>query len=172
METSYFGNAMLAGTSFVREDIPMGLSYEALVKAFEREMGKWDPVVDATLVLANAPWETVEAAFAEMAGKHGLMIFFRADQDRLTSLTNGIKRCSLYIAGNGVIAEKILTIDVRASLYVPFRVCLYDNGYPGGAILGYEPLATVLAVFHQQALNDIGQLLDSRIFTLGATLSE
>ena len=60
----------------MREDIPMGLSYEALVKAFEREMGKWDPVVDATLVLANAPWETVEAAFAEMAGKHGLMIFF------------------------------------------------------------------------------------------------
>jgi uncharacterized protein (DUF302 family) len=154
---------MLAHTTFMREDIPMGLSYEALIAAFEREMGRWDPVVETALIDRKAPWGQVEEAFQKMAGPHGLMIFFHVNQGRLVSLTNGIKRCSLYIVGNGVIAEKILTIDVRASLYVPFRVCLYDNGNPGGAILGYERLSSVLAVFHQPALIEIGHLLDSRM---------
>jgi hypothetical protein len=103
---------MLAQTTFMREDIPMGLRYEALIAAFEREMGRWDQVVETALIDRKAPWEQVEGAFQKMAGPHGLMIFFHVNQGRLVSLTNGIKRCSLYIVGNGVIAEKILTIDV------------------------------------------------------------
>jgi hypothetical protein len=115
---------MVTCTSIIREDIPSGLSYRALVEAFEREMGRWDPVIETALIEEKAPWEKVEKAFQRMTGPHGLMIFFHVDQGRLTSLHNGIKKCVLYIVGNGVVAESILTIDIRASLYVPFRVCM------------------------------------------------
>jgi uncharacterized protein (DUF302 family) len=154
---------MVTCTSIIREDIPSGLSYEALVAAFERELGRWDPVVETALIEEKAPWEKVERAFQRMAGPHGLMIFFHVDQGRLTSLNNGIKKCILYIVGNGVVAEPILTIDIRASLYVPFRVCLYDNGNPFGAIIGYERPSSFLATLNQQALYPYGRLLDYRM---------
>jgi uncharacterized protein (DUF302 family) len=146
-----------------REDIPTGLSYNALVAAFEREMGRWDKAMESSLIQQKSSWEKVKNIFLNMAGPHGLMIFFRVDQGRLTSLHNGIKRCSLYIVGNGVIAEQILSIDIRASLYVPFRVCLYDNGNPGGAIIAFDRPSSFLATLQQPALMKIGKQLDSRI---------
>ncbi|MBW7459786.1 DUF302 domain-containing protein, partial [Paenibacillus sepulcri] len=111
----------------------------------------------------EAPWDKVKEAFPTMAGPHGLMIFFKVNQGRLTSLHNGIKRCCLYIVGNGIVAEQILSIDIRASLYVPFHVCLYDNGNPGGAIIAYDRPSSFLAVFNNPALVEIGYLLDHRM---------
>jgi uncharacterized protein (DUF302 family) len=150
-------------TSIIREDITTGLSYETLVAAFERELGRWDPVIENTLIKEKAPWEKVEKAFQRMAGPHGLMIFFHVDQGRLTSLQNGIKKCVLYLVGNGVVAEPILTNDIRASLYVPFRVCLYDNGNPSGAIIAYDRPSSFLATLNNPALYPYGRLLDSRM---------
>jgi hypothetical protein len=63
-----------------------------------------------------------------MVGPRGLMIIFKADQGRITSLSDQEKRCSLYLVGNRVIVNQIISIDLRASFYVPFRVCLYDDG--------------------------------------------
>jgi uncharacterized protein (DUF302 family) len=92
------------------------------------------------------------------------MIFSKIDQGRLVSLHNGIKKCVLYIVGNGVVAEPILTIDIRASLFVPFRVCcLYDNGNPAGAIISYERPSSFLATLNQSALYPYGSLLDHRM---------
>jgi uncharacterized protein (DUF302 family) len=73
-----------------------------------------------------------------MAGPRGLMIIFKADQGRITSLSGQEKRCSLYLVGNPVIADQIIGIDLRASFYVPFRVCLYDDGGPDGAVISYD----------------------------------
>lgn len=151
----------------IREDIPTGLSYDALIAAFEREMGRSsDSVIEDSLIQKKAPWVEVEVAIQRMAGPHGLMIFFQVDQGRLTSLNDGIKRCSLYIVGNGVIAEKILSIDVRGSLYVPFRVCLYDNGNPGGAIISFDRPSSFIATLQQPALMKIGFLLDRKIYSV------
>jgi uncharacterized protein (DUF302 family) len=128
--------------------------------------GRWDEAVEDSLVKKKAPWEQVEAAFQKMAGPHGLMIFFHVDQGRLTSLHNGIKRCSLYIVGNGVIAEKILSVDVRGSLYVPFRVCLYDNSSPGGAIISFDRPSSFIAALRRPVLMGIGYELDRKIFSV------
>jgi uncharacterized protein (DUF302 family) len=73
-----------------------------------------------------------------MACPRGLMIIFRADQGKITSLSGQEKRCSLYLVGNPVIADQIISIDLRASFYVPFRVCLHDDGGPGGAVISYD----------------------------------
>jgi uncharacterized protein (DUF302 family) len=156
-------NKTVTGTLIEREDIPTGLDYDALVAAFEREMGRWDPITETSIIQQKATWNMVEGAFQTMAGPYGLMIFFYVDQGRLISLKDGIKRCSLYIVGNGVIAEKILSIDIRASLYVPFRVCLYDNGNPNGASIGFDRPSSFLATLHHPELTEIGLLLDKKI---------
>jgi uncharacterized protein (DUF302 family) len=143
--------------------VPTGLDYDSLVSAFEREVGRWDPAVGNALVAGRAPWSDVEQEVERAGGKHGLMIFFRVDQGLITSLSGKIKQCSLYLVGNPVIANQIIDIDLGGSFYVPFRVCLYDAGEPGGAVIGYDRPSSFLALLGRAELKEIGALLDRKI---------
>ena len=114
-------------------------------QAFERELGHLDPLVPKHLVEWKAPWSEVEREIGKAAGPHGLMIIARADQGSLISLAGREKRCSLYLVGNPVIASRIIDIDMRASFYVPFRVALYDDGGPEGAVIAFDRPSSFLA---------------------------
>ena len=122
-------------TEIQHNEVATGRAYEALVEAFEHELGYLDPLIGARLIEQKASWSEVEREIARMAGPRGLMIIFRADQGRIASLSGQERRCSLYLVGNPVIADQIISIDLRASFYVPFRVCLYDDGGPNGAVI-------------------------------------
>ena len=91
------------------------------------------------------------------------MIIARADQGKITSLSGDEKRCLLYLVGNPVIANRILSIDLRASFYVPFRVCLYDDGGPKGAVISYDRPSSFLAALERPELKEFGELLDRKI---------
>ncbi|CAM3423393.1 DUF302 domain-containing protein [Paenibacillus lupini] len=158
------GEPITAGYAMiVREDIPTGLRYDALVAAFERQMGRWEPDFG---IGNQVTWEQVEAAVKQLEGPHGLMIMSEVNQGELLSLHGGIKRCRLYLVGNPIITEPILSIDRRASLYVPFRVTLYDNGSPHGAIISFDRPSSFLGALHQPDLVSYGQLLDAKIYSV------
>ena len=137
------------------------LSYEALVSAFEGELGYLDPTVTESLIKRNAAWAEVERAIEQMAGPRGLMILYRIDQGEITTLSGTRKRCSLYLVGNPLIANKILAIDLRASFYVPFRVALYEDA--DGAVISYDRPSSFLATLRRSELAEFGALLDSKI---------
>src|SRR5271166_4527342 len=105
-----------------RRTIDTGLAYEAAAAAFERSLGRLEPETSEALVSRAAPWPDVEAEMARMAGAAGLMILAQFDQGAIASLSGAPIRCRLYIVGNPAVAAKVLRIDIRASLYVPFRV--------------------------------------------------
>jgi len=153
-----------------RSYLATGLTYDALVAAFERELGRWDAATGERLQQRKAPWSEAEQEVAQMAGPRGLMVFSRVDQGAFISLSGDVKRCSLYLVGNPVIANQILRIDLRASLYVPFQVCLYDDGGPGGAVISYDRPSSFLAALGKPELNDIGILLDGKIDNLARAL--
>ena len=79
-----------------------------------------------------------------LAPPHGLLILHRVDHGAITSLAGTTKRCSLYLLGNPIAVEPILGSDIRASLSLPVRVTLYDDGGASGAHIAYErPSATL-----------------------------
>jgi hypothetical protein len=146
-----------------RSTIATGLAYPALVAAFERELGRWDPSIPTRLVEEHAPWGAVEREANRAAGPHGLIILGQVDQGPLVSLAGHPIRCSLYLIGNPLIAARILRIDVRASLYVPFRVCLYDDGGPDGACVSFDRPSSFLGALERPELTEFGRLLDEKI---------
>lgn len=155
-----------------RVTVATHLSYEALTAAFERELGRFKPDVAERLHARRAPWNEVEAEFTAMAELHGLMIFFRVEQGKITSLKAEPKNCALYLLGNPVIAEQIISIDVRGSFYVPFRVCLYDPGGGHGACIAYDRPSSFLAALARPELASIGELLDGKIDAVVAAIKE
>jgi len=150
--------------------VATGLGYEALVRAFEGELGRLDPTAVKSLIDRHAPWNEVKAAIERMAGPHGLMSIFVADQGAVTSLSGNVKRCSLYIVGNPVIANDILDIDLGASFYVPFRVALYESGAAGGAVISYDRPSSFLAALGRPELKAFGAVLDGKIESVIAAI--
>jgi uncharacterized protein (DUF302 family) len=146
-----------------RSTVSTGLTYPALIAAFERELKRWNPAAGMNLVERQAPWSEVEREVEHMAGLHGLMIVGHVDQGSILSLAGRATRCSLYLVGNPVIAVRIMRIDLRASLYVPFRVCLYDDGPPDGACIAFDRPSSFLAALDRPELTELGTLLDQKI---------
>ncbi len=146
-----------------RSIVSTGLTYPALVTAFEGALGRWDPETATRLVQRQAPWSEVERQVDRAAGQSELMIIAHVNQGALLSLSGAIKQCSLYLVGNPVIAERILNIDIRGCLYVPFRVCLYDDGDANGARIAYDRPSSFLGALDRPELIAIGMLLDRKI---------
>jgi uncharacterized protein (DUF302 family) len=158
-------------TEIERADVSTGLSYPALVAAFERELPQLDPATIAGLAERKAPWDEVEREIGRIAGPRGLMILGRFSQGAITSLAGQVLQCSLYIVGNPVIAARILAIDVRASLYVPFRVALCDHGEPGGARIAFDRPSSSLGTLGRPELSEFGTLLDQKIDSVVAAIA-
>jgi uncharacterized protein (DUF302 family) len=147
-----------------------GRSYRDLVRAFERELGHLDAAAQQQLVERKAAWSEVEREIGRRAGAHGLMIIARVDLGATASLSGQERRCSLYLVGNPVIATRIISIDLRGSFYVPFRVALYDDGGPEGAVIGYDRPSSFLAALGHPELAEIGRSLDRKIDAVAAAV--
>ena len=119
----------------------------------------------------QAPWDAVKAEADRAGGARGLMIIACINQGVVTSLSGRRKDCRLYLVGNPVIASRILDIDPRGAFYVPFRVCLYDDGGPAGAGICYDRPSSFLAALDHPGLAEIGTLLDDKIDSVVRALS-
>jgi hypothetical protein len=86
------------GFSIAHVNVATGLPYDRLIEAFERSLGRWDPVAGEPLWKQRANWPAVEAAIAKMAEPFGLMVFAKIDQGRITSLSGKSKMCSIWLA--------------------------------------------------------------------------
>ena len=96
------------------------------------------------------------------------MIIARADLGAIASLSGREKRCSLYLVGNPVIANQIISIDMRGSFYVPFRVALYDDEGPDGAVIAFDRPSSFLATLGRPEMAEIGHSLDRKIDAVAA----
>jgi uncharacterized protein (DUF302 family) len=160
--------ALWRGDIIQHTNLATGLSYDALARAFERELGYLAPAIPQRLVDSRAEWSEVERQIESTAGPHDLMIIAHTDLGSITSLSGREKRCSLYLVGNPVIANQIISIDLRGSFYVPFRVALYDDGSPGGAVISYDRPSSFLATLGRPELAEIADFLDRKIDAVAA----
>jgi uncharacterized protein (DUF302 family) len=138
-------------------------AYDVLCGRFEAAVGRLDSSAVRQLEASGAPWPKVEAAMREMAGESGLMQFAVFDQGAVASLSGSQVRCRLYLVGNPEIAARIVRIDERGALYVPFRVAVYAAPRREGATIAFDRPSSLLASLGRLELDEIGRLLDQKI---------
>jgi uncharacterized protein (DUF302 family) len=91
------------------------------------------------------------------------MQFAVFDQGAVASLSGSQICCRLYLVGNPAIAARIVRIDERAALYVPFRVAVYATPRQEGATIVFDRPSSLLAGLGRFELDDIGRMLDREI---------
>src|SRR5262245_60930337 len=140
--------------------------FAAVAAAFEARLGKFDPAVNEQLRNGANP-EAVRARIEAMAGPSGFMLFGTQNHGALLRLARQQRKAVQYVVGNPLFALQMTQHDIRASLYAPLRVLLYENE-EGNTCVEYDRPSSLFGQFGNANVTEVAVMLDRKLEQLVA----
>ena len=144
--------------------------FEEVAQAFERQLGRFDPDVYKSLA-ASGDAEGVRAKIETMAGPSGFMLFGTNDHGALLRIVGQKRKAIQYVVGNPLFAVQMTQHDIRASLYAPLRVLLYEDER-GRTCLEYDKPSSLFGQFQNDRISPTAAMLDKKLEALVAAAVE
>jgi uncharacterized protein (DUF302 family) len=132
--------------------------------AFERQLGRFEPGVYQALA-AGGDAEGARAKIEAMAGPSGFMLFGTQDHGSLLRLAGQKRKAVQYVVGNPLFALQMTQHDVRASLYAPLRVLIYEDG-AGKTCVEYDRPSSLFGQFGDDRIAPTAAMLDRKLEAL------
>src|SRR6516164_761169 len=140
--------------------------FAEVTAALEARMGKFDPVVYEEL-RGGADPEAVRARLEGMAGPSGFMLFRTSDHGALLRLAGQTRKAVQYLLGNPLFAVRMTQHDIRAGLYAPLRVLVYEDDR-GKTCVEYDRPSSLFGQFGNAGVAEVATMLDRRLEQLVA----
>jgi len=140
--------------------------FEEVARAFERQLGRFDAEVYKALA-AGGDAEGARARIEAMAGPSGFMLFGTNDHGSLLRLAGQKRKAVQYVVGNPLFALRMTQHDVRAGLYAPLRVLLYEDE-EGKTCLEYDRPSSLFGQFGDGRISPTAAMLDRKLEALAA----
>src|SRR5262245_32746569 len=141
--------------------------FEDVTAAFERQLGRFDPEAYRALA-AGGDAEGVRAGIEAMAGPGGFMLFGTNDHGSLLRLAGQRRKAVQYVVGNPLFALQMTQHDIRAGLYAPLRVLLYENE-AGQTCVEYDRPSSLFGQFGDDRIAPTAAMLDKKLEVLVTT---
>ena len=138
--------------------------FENVTTAFERQLGRFEPGVYQALA-AGGNAEGARAKIEAMAGPSGFMLFGTQDHGSLLRLAGQKRRAIQYVVGNPLFALQMTQHDIRASLYAPLRVLIYEDGQ-GKTCVEYDRPSSLFGQFGDDRIAPTAAMLDRKLEAL------
>ncbi len=138
--------------------------FEEVTQAFEAQLGKFDGDVRKAAT-ASEDTEEAKAKIAAMAGPSGFMLFGTSDHGALLRLAGQKRKAIQYVVGNPVFALQMTQHDIRASLYAPLRVLIYESE-DGKTCVEYDKPSSLFGQFDDSRITPTATMLDRKLETL------
>lgn len=135
-----------------------------VARALERQLGRFDPDAYKQLA-AGGDVEGVRAKIEAMAGPSGLMLFGTQDHGQLLRLASQKRKAVQYVVGNPLFALRMTQHDIRASLYAPLRVLLYEDEN-GKACVEFDKPSSLFVQFGNAKIDAVAAMLDGKLEAL------
>jgi len=146
--------------------LPTDKPFEEVAKAFEAQLGKFDADVRREAA-GSGDIEEAKAKIAAMAGPSGFMLFGTSDHGALLRLAGQKRKAIQYVVGNPLIALQMTQHDIRASLYAPLRVLIYENE-KGKTWVEYDRPSSLFGQFGNSRIAPTATMLDRKLEELVA----
>lgn len=146
----------------VKSDKPFG----KVSAAFEAPLGNFDWAVYEQLRTGSDP-EAVRAGLEGMVGPSGFMLFRTSDHGALLRLVGQDKKAIQYLVGNPLFAIQMTQHDIRAGLYAPLRVLIYEDE-KGKTCIEYDKPSTLFGQFGNAKVTEVATMLDRKLEQLVA----
>ncbi|HEV3237608.1 MAG TPA: DUF302 domain-containing protein [Gemmataceae bacterium] len=138
--------------------------FEEVAAAFEKQLGLFNPEVYQSLA-AGGDVEEAKAKTEAMAGPSGFMLFGTNDHGSLLRIAGQKRKAIQYVVGNPLFALQMTQHDIRASLYAPLRVLLYENE-EGKTCVEYDRPSSLFGQFGDDRVTPAATMLDSKMEAL------
>src|SRR5947209_6338905 len=100
--------------------------FQEVAAALERELGRFEPQAIPSLVANENPDQT-KTKIEGMVGPSGFMLFGTIDHGALLAIVGQKRKAIQYTIGNPLFALQMTEHDIRAGLYVPLRILVFEN---------------------------------------------
>jgi len=142
--------------------------FEDAARDFEQQLGRLDQKVASSLTsMANT--EEAKRKIDAMAGPSGLMLFGTTDHGSLLHLAGQKRKAVQYVVGNPLVALQMTQHDIRASLYAPLRVLIYENE-AGKTCVEYDKPSSLFSQFGNAEVTAVARMLDLKLEALAAAV--
>jgi uncharacterized protein (DUF302 family) len=141
--------------------------FEDVAQAFLRQLGRFDPDVYKALA-AGGDAEGASAKIEAMAGPSGFMLFATHNHGALLRLAGQKRKAVQYVVGNPLFAFQMTQHDIRASLYAPLRVLIYEDER-GRTCLEYDKPSSLFGQFNDAGIAPVASMLDRKLEDLVTT---
>jgi uncharacterized protein (DUF302 family) len=99
------------------------------------------------------------------------MLFRSSDHGGLLRLADQKKKAIQYLVGNPLFAVQMTRHDIRAGLYAPLRVLLYENER-GKTCVEYDRPSSLFGQFGNAKVTEVAIMLDCKLEQLVAKAIE
>jgi uncharacterized protein (DUF302 family) len=141
-------------------------TFGEVAAALEARLGKFDPAVYEQLRSGANP-EVVRARIEAMAGPSGFMLFGTQHRGALLRLARQQRKAVQYVVGNPLFALQMTQHDIRASLYAPLRVLIYEDEECKTCV-EYDRPSSLFGQFGNSTVTEVATMLDRKLEQLVA----
>jgi hypothetical protein len=121
------------------------------------------------LIAGRASWSDMEQLIGD-AAPFGFLIYFRNVVGPVMELAGDKSRCTAYLMGNHVIAERMFRYDPRAMMYAPLHTVIWEDG-EGNAWFTIDQPSPQFGSFGIPEVTKVGLELDHKVAALLEALS-
>jgi uncharacterized protein (DUF302 family) len=139
--------------------IPLNSSYDQFTKNIEALLCHLDPDYAARLLDDPA---SVEKYLNSLTGTTGLMLFSMQHHGDLLNIYGMPAKAIQYVIGNPLIAIQMTQHDIRAALYAPLRMIVYE-GADKRAYAEYDLPSSLFGQFENAQVTEVAKGLDEKI---------
>jgi uncharacterized protein (DUF302 family) len=144
--------------------------FDEITREFERQLGRFDPDVYKALA-DGGDAKKAKGLIEAMAGPSGFMLFATHNHGALVRLAGQKRKAIQYVVGNPLFAFQMTQHDIRASLYAPLRVLIYENE-AGKTCVEYDKPSSLFGQFGDARINPTAAMLDNKLAALVAAAFE
>ena len=141
------------------ESMKINADYERFTRSIERLLGRFDDSLYEGI--ETAP-DKVRERIEKAAGEEGLMLFTIREHGRLLILSGAMRKARQYVIGNPLIAVTMTRHDIRAGLYAPLRILVYE-AEDRSTRVEYDLPSSLFGQFNDPEVTAIAQSLDKKL---------
>jgi uncharacterized protein (DUF302 family) len=104
----------------------------------------------------------VEEYLRSLEGNTGLIIFNIQNHGALLNLKGQACKAKQYVIGNPLVAIQMTVHDIRAALYAPLRIVVYEDP-DKQAIVEYDLPSSLFGQFGNEAVLEVAKGLDQKL---------
>jgi uncharacterized protein (DUF302 family) len=160
--TAVSGKSLAISTSTVRvlhRSIAIDAEFELFTRALEKILGRFPEGVQQDII--QRP-QLAEQRLKAAEGAQELMIFFVFDHGAALNMVGARRNAKQYLIGNPLTAIQMSQHDIRAALYAPLRVLVYEQK-TGQTIVEYDQASSLFGQFGRENVTRVALTLDTKL---------